>query len=1078
MKTKILVTLLALVSLSLSAQDQENRYAEITNPKLININKLPPRSSFFSFTNVQDAKDASYSSKGSNVLLLNGTWKFHFTKNFSERPMKDFYNMQFDAQSWNDIQVPGNWEVQGFGTPIYVNATYEFTSPGHPPYWDKPLPPLVPHEFNPTGTYRKEFEIPQSWNGQEIILSSDATKGVAYFYLNGEFLGMTKDGKLPARFDITDLAVTGKNILAVQMHRFSDANYLECQDFWRISGFERDVYVYARPKLHIEDFFAHTPLDESYQNGQFKLDVDVANNAGSSENFSLAYQLIGADGNVVAEETKNGTSSNSSAISFTKEIANVKKWSAEEPNLYTLALELKDNNGAVVEATAIKVGFRTAEVKDKQFKINGQPVLVKGVNVHEHSEHTGHYVTEEIMRKDFELFRKYNVNTARTSHYPQPEMFYKLADEYGIYVIDEANIESHGMGYSLSKGGTLGNDPLFLEDHMNRTIGMVERDKNHPSVVTWSLGNEAGNGYNFYETYLWIKKRDTSRPVQYERAVLEFNTDIFCPMYRTPSAMEEYAKNPNADRPLIQCEYAHAMGNSLGNFTEYWDLIRQYPLLQGGCIWDWVDQGILEQDENGVDYWAWGGDYGAEGTPSAGNFCINGVVFPDRTVKPHTEEMRKVYQNVWFKNFDAANGTVDIYNENFFIDLSQYDISYTIKSNGKVLASGMIDTNVEPQETKTVSVPDFAKSANRSDQLSVVFEVKQKEETRYIPAGWVVARDQFLVNDYPALQLSGNIKPATLKERDNKIEVSGKGFKALFDRKTGVMTSYKYKNTEYVNNEFGLRPFFWRAPIDNDYGARLPQRLEAWRTASYQDLNEDGIVEDISVVSGAATTTVTSKYVYPESKSTWEVTYTIYNNGTIKVDNTFDASDSDTELIPRIGMRMQLPASVVNAEYYGRGPWGNYSDRKTSTFVDRYQSPIAEMVTKHVAPQENAHHTDAQWLALTQKSGRGLLFVADDKFEFNASNYLLETISNGESLHNDAPVGTAPVNKHINAYRPSQLVDLFIDHSMQGVGGNNSWGQLPLDEYLIKPNKSTPVTYSFTIIPIDKTADINRYFER
>ena len=882
---------------------------------------------------------------------------------------------------------------------------------------------------------------------------------------------MTKDGKLPARFDITDLAVVGNNVLSVQIHRFSDASYLECQDFWRISGFERDVYLYTRPKLHIEDFFAQTPLDATYQHGVFDLDVDVANSNNTASEFSLTYQLIDANNNIVAEETKNAVANDKTNIEFSKQIANVKKWSAEEPNLYTLVLELKDNNGGVAEATSIKVGFRTAEVKDKQFKINGQPVLIKGVNVHEHSEYTGHYVTEELMRKDFELFRKYNVNTARTSHYPQPEMFYKLADEYGIYVIDEANIESHGMGYSLSKGGTLGNDPLFLEDHMNRTIGMVERDKNHPSVVTWSLGNEAGNGFNFYETYLWTKKRDTTRPVQYERAVLEFNTDIFCPMYALPETIVEYAKNPKADRPLILCEYAHTMGNSLGNFTEYWDNIRKYPLLQGGCIWDWVDQGLVEKDEDGTKYWTWGGDYGEKGTPSAGNFCINGVVFPDRTVKPHTEEMRKVYQNVWFKNFDATNGTVDIYNENFFIDLSQYNISYTIKSNGRALASGIINTNVAPQETKTVSVDNFSKVANTSAQLSVEFEVRQKQETRYIPAGWVVARDQFLVNNYPGLQLSSKMKPATLKEDENQIEVKGRRFKAIFDKTTGVMTSYKYRNTEYVNDGFGLRPFFWRAPIDNDYGARLPQRLKDWQTASYQDLN----VDDISVVSNKETTAITAKYVYPASNSTWQVTYTIYNDGTIRVDNTFDASQSETELIPRIGMRMQLPASVVNAEYYGRGPWGNYSDRKTSTFVDRYQSPISEMVTKYVTPQENDHHTDTKWLALTQKSGRGLLFVADDKFEFNASNYLLETISNEETLNNNAPVGTAPINKHINDYKPSQLVDLFIDHSMQGVGGNNSWGRLPMDDYLVKP-ANTPITYSFTIIPINKTSDINRHF--
>ena len=553
---------------------------------------------------------------------------------------------------------------------------------------------------------------------------------------------------------------------------------------------------------------------------------------------------------------------------------------------------------------------------------------------------------------------------------------------------------------------------------------------------------------------------------------MEFNTDIFCPMYDTPDQIEKYALSPKADRPLILCEYAHAMGNSLGNFTEYWDMIRKYPLLQGGCIWDWVDQGLVAKDADGNKYWTYGGDYGPVGTPSAGDFCINGIVFPDRTTKPHTEEMRKVYQNVWFKNFDSNKGSVDVYNENFFIDLSQYDISYTIKSNGKVLSSGLINVNAKPQETVNVSIPNFSKFANSSNQLSVLFEVKQKADTRYIPAGWAVAHDQFIVNKSPELQLSSNLKPATVSENNSEVTVSGKNFKAVFDKATGLMTSYKFGNNEYVNNGFGLRPFFWRAPIDNDYGARFPQKLSSWREASYQDLK----AEDFKVEKGT-NTTISYSYTYPEAKSSSKVRYTIYNDGIIRVENTFDASESTMELIPRIGMRMQLPASVVDAEYYGRGPWGNYSDRKTSTFIDRYQSPIADMVTKYVTPQENAHHTDASWLALTQRSGRGLLFVSDDTFQFNASNYLLETVSNGESLNNDAPVGTAPVNKHINDYKPSQLVDLFIDHSMMGLGGNNSWGQWPMEDYLIRP-ASTPVTYGFTIIPINKTSEIDNYFKK
>ncbi len=1046
------------------AQNQNERYSEITNPKLLHINKEPARASFFSFDGVDNALKAPYSSKGDNYMLLNGTWKFNYVENFSERPMDDFYKSDFDDSSWDDIKVPGNWEVQGFGDPIYVNATYEFTSRGFPPYWDAPNPPLVPEEFNPTGTYRKEFEIPASWGDKDIIVSFDGIKGASYVYLNGEFVGMTKDSKLPARFNITDKAKLGRNVISVQTHRWSDATYLECQDFWRISGFERDVYVYARPKTHIKDFFAHAGLDDEYTNGEFGLDIDVAANG----EFAVEYKLIDDKGSVVLSDSKKGT--DNATLRFDNKIENVKKWSAEEPNLYTLALEVKDGSGMTTEATAIKVGFRTAEVKGTEFLVNGKPVLIKGVNIHEHNEHTGHYVTEELMRKDFELFRKYNVNTARTAHYPQPELFYRLADEYGIYVIDEANIESHGMGYDLRVGGTLANNLLFYEDHMHRTQSMVERDKNHPSIITWSLGNESGNGYNFYQTYLWIKNRDKSRPVQYEQAKNEWNTDIICPMYRTPEVMEQYATNPASDRPFIQCEYAHAMGNSLGNFTDYWDLIRKYPILQGGCIWDWVDQGFEEFDEDGVKYWTFGGDYGPKGTPSAGDFCINGLIYPDRTVKPHTEEMRKVYQNIWFKNFDEQTGSVDIYNENFFINLDQYNIEYEVKTNGRIIKRGTINANVAPQETKTVVIPGVASLFKSGLQTTINFYAKQKKENRLIPAGWVVARDQFVVNNFASLK-DTNSKPARIEENDNEIKVSGSGFTAVFDKTSGVMTSYKYRGTEYISDSFGPRPFFWRAPLDNDYGARMPKTLDAWHKASYQDLK----AENINIENGDEAV-ISYSYSYPEAGAVWNVKYTIFNDGKIKVDNHFDATESKLPLLFRVGMRMQMPSQFVNAEYYGRGPWDNYIDRKTSTFVDRYKSPIKEMVEKYVFAQENAHHIDASWLAVTNKSGRGLLVASDDTFEFNVSNYLLETISNGDDWHNDAAAGTAPEKKHRNAYKPSDKVDLFIDYRMQGVGGNNSWGHWPEPQYRIVP-KDTNVEYSFTIIPISNAKDIDKQFK-
>ena len=1070
-KLPLLLPLLLLFSLFSFSQQQENRYREITNPKLVHINKLEPRSSFFSFTNSDDALKAGNAAKGSNFLLLNGVWKFHYTENFQERPKDQFYNLNFNATGWKDIEVPGNWEVQGFGYPIYVNATYEFTSPGHAPFWNKPNPPMVPEDFNPTGTYRKEFEIPQGWLGQEIILSFDGVKGASYFYLNGEFLGMSKDSKLPARFDISTKAKAGKNVIAMQTHRWSDATYLECQDFWRISGFERDVYIYTRPKVHIADIFALPSLDENYENGVFKLNVKIDNNSNTSD-YTVNYKILDKAGQLISQDIKSlQVSGKTSEINFDKNIPSVKKWSAEEPNLYALNIELKDAAGKIVEATAINIGFRTAEIKNKQFLVNGKPVLVKGVNIHEHSEKTGHYVSEELMRKDFELFKKYNVNTARTCHYPQQELFYKLADEYGIYVIDEANIEAHGMGYNLKVGSTLANNLLFLEDHLNRTIGMVERDKNHPCVVTWSLGNESGNGYNMYETYLWIKSRDTSRPVQYERAGLEWNTDIYCPMYESPSGMERYAKNPESDRPLIQCEYAHAMGNSLGNFTEYWDLIRKYPLLQGGCIWDWVDQGLEQTDKDGVKFWAFGGDFGPKGTPSAGDFCINGIIMPDRTIKPHTLEMGKVYQNVWFKNFDSQKESVDLYNENFFVDLSKYDITYEIKSNGKTLKSGKITDNVQPQETKTIKIPGIAKLFKVGQQTSIQLYVKQKSATQALPVGWIVAKDQFVVNDYPAIKSVASTSAVKITDENDKLIVSGNDFSTEINKKTGIITSYKQKGTEYISEGFGPRPFFWRAPLDNDYGAGMSKRLRSWRDASYTEPQANNVTQEVK---DGKLATIRFTYDYTNLNATWNVEYIISGNGRIKVNNQFNATRNELPLIFRVGMRMQLPGKFVNAEYYGRGPLENYSDRKTAMFIDRYKSPIIDMVSKYVFAQENGHHVDSRWLALTQKSGVGLLIASDNTFEFNVSNYLLETIENGEDWHNDAAVGTAPINKHINAYKPSDKVDLFIDYRMQGLGGNNSWGEWPLEPYRIVP-KNTNISYSFTIIPINSEKEIDKF---
>ena len=693
-----------LLSTPIFGQQQENRFAEITDPQLLSINKLPPHASFTSYVDETSALNKDMAN-GSFYLPLNGTWKFHYTEKFKERPT-NFMEPDFNTADWKEIKVPGNWELQGFGDPIYVNVGYEFVSPGFDKYLQEPNPPMVPEAWNPTGTYRRDFDLPANWKGKRIFLSADAVKGAAYFYLNGEFIGMSKAGKVPVQFDITPVVKPGKNTLAVQMHRFSDANYFEGQDFWRLTGFERDVYLYAQPQTRIADFEVQTPLDSSFKNGVFKLNVKVQNDEVKARSISVSYRLIDHAKQTVAhgEKAIKLDKNSSQSVSFAETINDVKAWTAETPNLYTLLISTADETGKIEECIPSRIGFRTVEIKNKQLLVNGQPILVKGVNVHEHDPLTGHYITEETMLKDFELWKKYNVNTVRTCHYPQQKRFYELCDEYGFYVIDEANIETHGMGYSLQAGGSLGNNPLYLPAHLDRLKDMVERDKNHPSIITWSLGNEAGNGYCFYETYLWLKQRDPSRPVQYERAEHEWNTDIVCPMYISPKGIEAYALNPKSHRPLILCEYAHAMGNSLGNFQDYWDIIEKYDLLQGGCIWDWVDQGLEKTNEKGEKFWAYGGDYGDTGTPSDGDFCINGIVYPDRKIKPQTIEMGKVYQNIKFKNFDRTKGTIDVQNEFFFTDLDKYDFAYAVKGNGKVLKTGKFTVSLRPRQKCTVAL--------------------------------------------------------------------------------------------------------------------------------------------------------------------------------------------------------------------------------------------------------------------------------------------------------------------------------------------------------------------------------------
>ncbi|MDR0988311.1 MAG: DUF4981 domain-containing protein [Prevotellaceae bacterium] len=1066
MKQLTSLTLLALLLLPLSMNAQENRYEELISPKLLHINRLEPRSTFTSYISEEDAI-INDRKTGTSRIPLNGKWKFNYVENIADRPTT-YMNERFDAGKWPTIHVPGNWELQGYGTPIYTNTRYEFCSPGYPPYWEKPDPPFVPNDWNPTGTYRREFNIPAEWEDKEIFLSADGVRGIAYYYLNGKFVGMNKQSKLPARFDVTAAARRGNNIIAIQVHRFSDANYLEDQDFWRLSGIERDIYLYATPQIHIADFKVETLLDSYYTDGIFRLRVKLANENDLTTPYQVSYRLIDDANNNIAQSSTRVEADQTQVEFPQKTITRPKQWTAETPNLYTLLITLKRTNGEIFESTSCKVGFRSVEIKNGQLMINGVPILVKGVNLHEHNENTGHYVTEELMMKDMELWKKYNINTIRTSHYPQQERFYELCDQYGFYVIDEANIESHGMGYDLSVGGTLGNNPLFTKAHEDRTVGMYQRDKNHPSVIIWSLGNEAGNGLNFYITYNTLKLLDTSRPIQYERAKLEWNTDIYCPMYASLDQIEKYAQNQDMYRPLILCEYAHAMGNSLGNFQDYWDVIEKYPLLQGGCIWDWVDQGLAAQTADKRKYWNYGGDYGPTGTPSDGDFCINGIVYPDRSVKPQTAEMGKVYQNIKFFGFDPQTSTVRIRNDFSFTNLEKYDFHYIVRQDGKEIYKRKLD-NITGKPGSIATSPfleGLPKSKVQGDVSIELYATVSKAEP-FLPAGTVIAREQIQVQPYMK-ELAAAHQPAKMAETNTQVIFSGELFNAVFNKRSGMLVSYTYQKTEYINNSRGLHPFFWRAPTDNDYGAKLPVRLKVWKDLSYQELE----AATFNINTKGNNTQVTVTYQYPQVEGAWTVTYTLYADGIIHVNNSFTANGNDTPMMPRLGMRMQCTGELTELVYHGRGPEENYSDRRTAQFIGEYTRPIKEMYQPYIRPQENEHRTDVSWLALTRdKQKGGLLFVADSLLEFNASNYLLESFDSGESLHNNAPRTDQTNHRHLTDPQPELLIDLFLDYRMMGLGGDNSWGALPHAPYRIQPHKGKSFNYGFTMVPFDKKTD-------
>ncbi|MDR2473156.1 MAG: DUF4981 domain-containing protein [Tannerella sp.] len=1057
----------------------------------VGVNKVAPRTEFISFKDPQTALNQRFE-QSEYYRSLNGTWKFFFVDSYKNLP-EDITSGDVSTAAWKDITVPGNWEIQGFGTAIYTNHGYEFKA-------RNPTPPLLP-ENTPAGVYQRTFEVPENWDGRDIFLNIGGAKSGMYVYVNGLEAGYSEDSKNPAEFHINKYLKKGVNTLTLKIFRWSTGSYLECQDFWRISGIERDVYLWSQAKIAVRDFSVISTLNDIYRDGIFNLTVDVRNNTNKAEKVSVAYQLIDNKGVVAALDTASlwVSSETVQEFSFKATIPNVLKWSAEKPDMYKMLITTGN------EVVPYSVGFRRVEIKEIDtkdaygrnyvvFLFNGQPIKFKGVNIHEHNHETGHYVTEELMRRDFELMKQNNLNAVRLCHYPQSRRFYELCNEYGLYVYDEANIESHGMYYDLRKGGSLGNNPEWLAPHLDRTVNMYMRNKNHPSVTCWSLGNEAGNGYNFYQMYLYIKQKEAdgmNRPVNYERALWEWNTDMYVPQYPSAEWLEQMGKN-GSDRPIVPSEYSHAMGNSNGNLNDQWLAINRYPNLQGGFIWDWVDQGLLQKDDQGRPYWAYGGDFGVN-QPSDGNFLCNGLVSPDRTPHPAlTAEVKYAYQNVGFELVD--NQTVKIINRFYFTSLDDNFklVCRLMDGKGKTLKQKDISLNVKPQETVLVKTFD-AKDIPVDGEVFINLSINDLKGE--------IAKEQFSVAQTPKGFKQTSVKGSKLTstDADNLITVSSSNLKFVFDKTNGLVTSYKVGGMEYFADGFGLQPNFWRGPTDNDYGNGAPEREQIWKQSS-----RDFKVSEASVNhndDGSATLKAT--YKLPAGND-YIVEYEIYPNGTIHVVAEFTSTDKDAAQaegsqesrratfspgagnrrqslnVPRIGVRFRLPATLNKVEYFGRGPEENYWDRKAGTPVGLYKTTAEKMYFPYVRPQENGHHCDVRYLMLTTSKGKGLQIIADSLIEFNALRNSIEDFDDEEYTdlprqwndytpemaadHDDSKAKNRLRRMtHINNISPRNFVEVCIDYKQQGLAGYNSWGARPEPAYSLPANRN--YKWGFTLIP-------------
>ncbi|MGL6021600.1 MAG: glycoside hydrolase family 2 TIM barrel-domain containing protein [Chitinophagaceae bacterium] len=1029
--TLIFLSILGVCMVNAQQPEWQSQYA-------MGLNKILPHSHVLPKESLSAIMKGDYFSS-SNYLSLNGAWKFNWVKNPDKRP-KDFYKTNYYVDNWVDIEVPGNWERQGFGLPIYVNTSYEYDCPL---FKFKKNPPIVPNETNEVGSYRRTFIIPENWSNKRVVLCFDGVKSFFYVWVNGKLLGYNQDSKTEAEWDITDKIKPGENVVAVEVYRWSAGAYMECQDYWRISGIERDVYLYATPKTYIADYNVISTLEKNYIDGLFDLTVTIG---GANKNISsLKYRLFDANKKEIGTQEVNiKTKDSNYIVQFdTLKLVNIKPWNAEHPTLYYLSMELLNDKGKTIQQTGCQVGFRTTEIKEGRFCINGVPILIKGTNRHEHSQ-KGRTVSEELMIQDIELMKQHNINTVRSSHYPNNKRWYELCNQYGLYIIDEANCESHGMGYGKE---SLAKDTSWIIQHIQRNQRMYQRSKNHPSIVVWSMGNEGGMGICFEKTYEWFKSAEKTRPIQYERAELEPFTDIFCPMYTSTNNILDYVKKPQL-RPIILCEYGHGMGNSVGGLIDYWNVFENNPQAQGGCIWDWVDQSFLEIDSNGKWYWTYGGDYGDPSkVPSDGNFCDNGLVSANRKPHPHLKEVQKVYQYVKAISLDEKKGIVEFKNWYDFSNLNEYILHWALFSNtGIELAKGTVDVDCLPHQTEKVVIPYLPALKNASYEEAYLNLWWTPQE----PLQWQTEKDFHSAYDQFVLSLGKN---KSQKSITSKIPCKVEGNKiiannvvATFSKKTGELISYLIRKKELLASP--LKIDLNRPSTDNDI---RDTQGHHWRKIALNGLTQKAQSVTLKTISsgGAIVNSVVELYNgKQELIGNAKLIYNIDANGIINIDCFVDLDTSKVKSVARIGLTTNLLKSMNQIKYLGRGDIETYADRKQAGKIGIYSTTAEKMFNyNYTNPQACGNRTDVRWVKITNENNKGIEIKSNQLFQFTALPYQDENLE---------------TSTHINQLEDRGTITLHLDSEQTGLG-TATCGPGIAEKYYIKIE---PKQFSFTWIPI------------